>query len=795
MSPDAFDPSDREKSLARALADFIDLRAQGITVDAEAFTRRYPGLEDDLRAAIEALSNGDDTEGPHNEPVTDSSFPEELSGHRILSMVGAGGMALVFLAEDERLGRKVAVKALQPRYARNEQLRARFMHEARALARLNHPNIVRIYNLGKEDEPPHFVMEYLEGVPLTDAVRALTLHQKVDLVLKVVAAVQFLHDHRLIHRDLKPGNILVGSDLEPKLLDFGLARQADRLERQLTRDGEVMGTPDYFSPEQARGDAELDARSDIFSLGVILYEVLTAALPFRGETLAEQVQQLCGEEPVLPRRRNAAIPGDLQNVCMKALEKDPAQRYPTAREMAGDLARFLAGEPVLAAPSGYARRMSGGIEQHLRELDGWRQDRILSDYEYDALRKPYDRLVEREDAWIMEVRRLSLAQVALYLGAWLVVVGSALLFLFRYPSLAGTPIVLLVTAAAAPAAALGIRHWQAGRLRIAVAYLLAFCLLLPATLLVAMGEYGISAGLSRGREDLEFLLQFDSLKRTTNSQLWWALLLSLPAYLWLRRFTRSSVFSLVFSAMLALLCLATLLRLGMLEWWREDPGQIYLRLLPAATLFFTLGLILEFRRLPSDSRYFYPLAVFFTYVSLSGLALFHEPYAKWLDHVAPWTRGQVEYLFIINAGIYFVLQLVCERFHSTQMRNVAKAFRFVIPSHVLISLWLLGMEATRRWEESPASQSLRLEARTFELLLPAAAALFVLWSIPKQMKNYLATGMLFLAVGIVRLQQYWLRDNVYWPLALLAAGTLIMLLAPRYPATRVALARRLRRRP
>jgi len=772
-----------------ALADFLDRQARAETPTIERFCQAYPDIAGELRPQLETLAAIDDVLGP---PQNHAPTPEKLSGYKILGEIGSGGMGRVYLAMDERLGRRVAIKTLNARYAGDPMLRARFMHEARAMAQVTHPNIARIYALGPDGEPPHFVMEYVEGAPLTAAAQPLTPSQKVEIMRKVAMAVGFLNERQLIHRDLKPGNILVGPDLEPKLLDFGLALHLSGHEARLTLAGEIMGTPEYFSPEQARADAPLDARSDVFSLGVVFYELLTGALPFLAGNLAEQVRSICQDDPILPRRLGTDIPGDLQNICMKALEKTPADRYATANEMAADLERFLAGEAVLAAPACYARLMTGKIAQHLRELDGWNRDRIITDSEYDSLRRGYDRLVERDDAWIMEFRRLSLPQVSLYLGAWILVVGAALIALFRYAGLSGTPAVLVALAATAPTAWIGIRCWKLGQRRVAVAYLLAFCLLLPIALLVAMGEYRVFNGFTQGRRNLELFSEFDSFKMITNAQLWWSLLLSLPAYYALRRFTRASVFSLVLGMMAALWCLACLLRMGMVGWIDNDPGRPYFYLLPCAALYFAAAAALERLRLPNDSRYFYPIAVVFTWAALTGVATFHDPYAGWLKSVAPWTRGQVEYLFIINAAIYFVLQVVCERFSSPQLRAVAKSFRFVIPGHVMTSLLLLGLAASERWEKSPASGEMRLEARLLELLLPAVACVFILGSIPKQMKNFFAGGMLFLAIGLVRLQQDLFTDHAWWPVSLLVVGLLLMVAAVRYAPLKMAVQRFLR---
>lgn len=788
--------TERERGVAQALAAYLDQVSREETVDIDVFCKTFPGLENDLRPLLESLIEMDGALYPEDsapKPETGEELPERLSGHKILGEIGAGGMGRVLLGDDERLDRKVAIKILGKRYRKEESVKTRFMQEARSLAQISHPHIVHIFSLGPSDEPPHFVMELVKGTPLVEAGRALTLTQKAELMRKVALAVDFLHAHQIIHRDLKPTNILVSSDLEPKILDFGLAQHLESDGRRVTRPGEIIGTPDYFSPEHTVPGSRFDPRSDVFSLGIILYELLTGSPPFHAEEFGEQLRRIREHDPTLPRRRNPEIPADLQNVCLKALEKKPENRYASAREMADDLDRFLAGEKVQAVPTAYSNLMSGKIDQHLRELEGWREEEIVSEHEYETLRKDYGRLVERADAWILNARRLSLPQVSLYLGAWILIVGAALLFLFQFADLSGTLGVVVVAGVTALVADRGLRLWKSGQFGIGIAYLLAFCLLVPITLLVAFGAYHVFTRAA-ANPDWEMLGRIsNTFKQTTNAQIWWAVILSLPVYVWLRRFTNSSVFSLAFALMAAWLWIVTLMRMGMLEWLDTDPGKVYFRLVPAAVVFFAIAFAVERRNLPNDSRYFYPIAVVFTFVALSGLASVHKPYQEWLAARLPWTRGQIEYLFIVNAGIYSLLEVACERFSVSQMRAVGKSFRFAIPGHVLTSLFILGLAATERWEGQVGNASMKNEARVFEILLPAAALVFVYGSIRKQMKNYFIVGMIFLAVGLVRLQQDIFKQMSRWPILLLILGSLLMLCATRYSAIKMAVARMIRR--
>lgn len=786
----------RERAIAVALSEYLDRSSREELLDLEAFCKEHAALERDLRPLLQSLNEMDDTFCLESPPKAASKdpLPQFLSGHKILSEIGAGGMGRVFLAQDEGLNRKIAIKTLSVRLRQDLSIRIRFMQEARALAQITHPNIVAIYSLGSPEEIPHFVMEYVDGVDLFTATRPLNIEQRVELMRKVVLAVEVLHQHHILHRDLKPANILVGADLQPKLLDFGLARQKNE-DGRMTLFGEIVGTPGYFSPEQTTTQKDLDARSDIFSLGTIFYELLTGALPFQAESFAQQMENIRNHDPVLPRRLNQEIPGDLQDICLKALEKKPENRYSSAQEMAGDLERFLAGEKVHANPTTYGSLISGKIEQHVRELEAWRRDEVLSDQELAGFLKHYGRLVEREDAWILQARRLTFPQVSLYLGAWILVAGGALLFLFQFVRLTGTPRVLVAACVTAFTLWEGLVLWNRNQLRNGIAHLLAVCLLVPITLLVAMGEYHIRA-IPAANPDWELLHNISSsFQDITNLQLWWALALSMPLYLWLRRDTRSSVFSLVFSVMSVLLCVVTFARMGLIDWLQNDHGKLYFHLIPVALLFLTAGFALEWLKFTNDSRYFYPLGTVFTFIALSGLAADYEPFQNTLNSILPWTRGEMEYLFILNAGIYLVLQTLLGRVPLPQLNLVARAFRFVLPGHILTSLFFLGIRASDRWEVAADNLSLKREARTFEILLPLLACAFIYASIPKQMKNYFVTGTLFLAIGIVRLQQDLFHGQARWSLLLLLLGFALMLAATRYSSIKMSLARLLRRAP
>jgi eukaryotic-like serine/threonine-protein kinase len=266
--------------------------------------------------------------------------------YKVIRKLGAGGMADVYLAEDQELGRRVAIKILNDRHAHDEQFVERFRREAKNAAKLSHPNIVSIYDRGEAEGSYYIAMEYLDGRTLKDLIVSRgpsPVGVAIDYTRQILAAIGFAHQNGIVHRDIKPHNVVVGSDGRLKVTDFGIARSGAS---EMTEAGSIIGTAQYLSPEQARG-APVDARSDLYSVGIVLYEMLTGKVPFTGETPLEIAMKHLSTVPDPPSKLRPEIPHELDLICLRALAKDPEQRYQSAEEMDADLARVARGGAVV----------------------------------------------------------------------------------------------------------------------------------------------------------------------------------------------------------------------------------------------------------------------------------------------------------------------------------------------------------------------------------------------------------------------------------------------------------------
>ena len=274
----------------------------------------------------------------------------ELGDYELLEEVGRGGQGVVFRARQKSLNRTVALKVISLGQWASEAHLKRFRREAEAAASLDHPGIVPIHEVGERDGSCYFSMQFIEGGQLDEVVRRepMPIRRAAELIAKVARTVHYAHEHGILHRDIKPGNILLDKNGEPHLTDFGLARLLDT-QSSVTRTIDVLGTPSYMAPEQAAGETtKLSKATDVYGLGAVLYQLLTGQPPFAGGTTYETIRLLRDTEPRPPRLLNPKVDRDLSTICLKCLEKDPQRRYSSALALAEDLEHWLKHEPIQA---------------------------------------------------------------------------------------------------------------------------------------------------------------------------------------------------------------------------------------------------------------------------------------------------------------------------------------------------------------------------------------------------------------------------------------------------------------
>jgi hypothetical protein len=375
--------ADRDERVDAAIAEYLAACDAGAPPAPAAFLARHPDLADSLRefladharmraapprdpARTAALSSAGDPDPPG--PLGTVRY---FGDYELLAEIARGGMGVVFRARQVSLNREVALKMILSGQLASTGDLQRFRVEAEAAANLDHPNVLPIHEVGEHAGQPYFSMRLVAGGSLADRLASDArppVRDLVRLLATVCRAVHFAHQRGVLHRDLKPANVLLDPDGTPFVTDFGLAKRTGREDSGLTRTGAVVGTPSYMAPEQARGEKGVSTAADVYALGAILYEVIAGRPPFRGPTVMDTLLQVMTAEPADPRSVDPAADRDLALVALKCLEKDPGKRYASAADLADELGRWLAGEPLSVRPLSPAaqawrwlRRNAGGV--------------------------------------------------------------------------------------------------------------------------------------------------------------------------------------------------------------------------------------------------------------------------------------------------------------------------------------------------------------------------------------------------------------------------------------------------
>ena len=676
-----------------------------------------------------------------------------FGGFQTIERIGAGGMGEVFRLRDLRLNRIVAAKVMR-RDSRIPAGIAQFLTEARALALFSDPRIVRLFEFRPDADPPVLIMEYVEGFELGRIGPSLEYAQRGRVMLQVCEALRHAHGLGLQHRDLKPSNIMLDAQLTPRILDFGLSTGDPR-------SGHLKGTLNYVAPEQLDPSRPIDERTDIYSFGVVLYELLCGRPPYTGPS-DDVISAILRGRPPLPIEITATVPEPLQAIALKAMEPDPALRYQTAGEMAADLQRFVDGRPVLARPSVYSTTLEARTSAHLQQIAEWLRLRLIHPHEAESLRGAYRALDAREDDWIVESRALTYPQIALYLGAFLLLAGSLFYFAAErwYGAVPGVvrPLAVLGLPFAGLNAAAHLLYHRDHK-AVAVAFYLAAVVLLPLLLVILFHETGFLVV----PPDTEGQLFPDG--SISNRQLQVTAAIATAWCAWLAHATGTIALSTVFATLCGVFWIAVLTDFGLRDWLEEGRWDLLaLHSLPLVIAYAALGASAERGGRPWFAKPPYAAAAVILVIALELLALngraFHYlgfslrgfqqavSNPQLLDTLAAMT---------INGMCFYLLADALAR-RGTELQAVAARLLFTIaPFAVLQPLGYL----VRTGEY----------ARRYDWVYLALAIGIALLSERRQRRAFYYAGLMNTgaALYLIASHRHWF-DKPLWAMAVIAAG-------------------------
>lgn len=694
------------------------------------------------------------TDTPIRAPADAAPLPQ-FDGFQTIERIGTGGMGEVFKLRDLRLDRIVAAKVVRRGGGGWTDRVQGFLQEARTLALFSERRIVQVFEFRPDADPPVIIMEFVDGFELGRLGPSLEYSQRARIMLEICEAVHHAHGLGLQHRDLKPSNIMLDAQLAPRILDFGLsAGDPSR--------GHLKGTLPYVAPEQLDRARPIDERTDIYALGVIFYELLAGRAPFAGADEA-LVAQIRAGQPRLPVEIDPRVPEPLQAIALTAMEVDPTRRYQSANDMAADLRRFLEGRGVLARPSVYATTLGARVKPHLDQLGEWLRLRLIYPHEAERLRAAYRALDAREDDWILESRALSYEQIALYLGAFLLVCGS--LFYFAADRWYGA-----VKGVARPFAVLGLPFiglnaaahllYRRDHKAVAVAFYLAAVALLPLFLLILFHETGLLVVAAGTAGQL-----FDD-GSISNRQLQLTSVVGCAWCGWLALRTRTTALSTVFTALALIVTLAVLSDFGLREWLDgEQWDRLALHLLPLVAIYAALGVSAERTNRPWLSRPAYLSGALLLVIALELLALNGRAMHYLGLSLHGYQSGNVSDPLLldtlaamtINGVIFYAAAAALNRRDSDHVRVAAQLLFTIAPFALLHPLGYL----VRAGEYSPR----------FDWVYAALACAILTLSERRQRRSFYYAGLLNLGIAMFLIadHRHWF-DRPAWAIAVIAAG-------------------------
>ncbi len=717
-----------------------------------ALIRQYLSLTASLDSSID--------EGPVPARERSAELPS-FEGFQTIERIGGGGMGEVFKLKDLKLNRIVAAKVIrESAQGKWKPAVDSFLREARALALFRDRRIVQIYEGRLDTQPPVIIMEFVDGFELGRLGPSLEYTQRARVMVDVCDAVHHAHTLGLQHRDLKPSNIMLDAQLSPRILDFGLSAGDP------TR-GHFAGTLPYVAPEQLDPSRPIDARTDVYALGVILYELLCGRAPFHGDDRAV-LESIRAGDPPLPIEIQPSVPEPLQAIALTAMERDPARRYQSALDMAADLRRYLAGRAVQGRPSLYSATLGSRVRPHLDDIGEWLKLRLVHPHEAERLQAAYRALDAREEDWIVESRTLSYTQIALYLGAFLLLCGSLFYFVAArwYEKVDGVLRPFAVLALPFIGLNVAAHHlYRREHKAVAVAFYLAAVVLLPLFLLILFDEAHLLVAHAGDATQL-----FDR-GVVSNRQLQVTTLVACAWCGWLALRTRTAALSTVFTVLAFLLTVAVISDFGLRAALNDSRwDRVALRLFPLVATYALLGAGAENTGRPWFSRPLYlgSAALFVIVLELFALD------GRMLQRVggfslAPWQSPRVSdptlldtvTAMTLNGALFYAAASALLRRGSVQSQAAAQFLFAVAPFALIHPLGYL----VRSNEYSPR----------IDWLYAAWATVIMLLSEPRQRRSFYYAGMLNLggALYFIALHRHWF-ERPAWAVAVIAAGLIAL---------------------